>query len=230
MNFDQKLESNNNESIKTPENKIKDGVAFVFEQNPELAQIGSEEQYSEYLDTIFPDSKIKDIVYHGAPQKFDKFDLNLAKDTKAIFFTKNINETFYNEIKIAAMINIIGDGLTEEGKISDVLLNMIKEKFLKENNISFMYTVHELTDFINKYYEHDVRVFKASTIIKFDNFLRSDFNRTEKRLEDYLKDFNITGRLVNDTMINIFDSEQIQILGIQKDIENFRKFVSKKVE
>lgn len=29
--------------------------------------------YSEYLDTIFPDSKVKDIVYHGTPFEFDSF-------------------------------------------------------------------------------------------------------------------------------------------------------------
>ncbi len=35
--------------------QVKEGVDFVFEQNPELANIGNEEQYSQYLDTIFPD-------------------------------------------------------------------------------------------------------------------------------------------------------------------------------
>lgn len=34
--------------------------------NTELNTIGTEEQYSQYLNTIFPDSKIKDIVYHGS--------------------------------------------------------------------------------------------------------------------------------------------------------------------
>lgn len=43
---------------------IKPGVAELFESNPELASIGTAEQYSAYLDTIFPDSKVKDIVYH----------------------------------------------------------------------------------------------------------------------------------------------------------------------
>lgn len=56
--------------IKKP--KIKEGVNFAFEQNPELLQIGTKEQYSEYLDTIFPDSKIKDIVYHGTSDLEDK--------------------------------------------------------------------------------------------------------------------------------------------------------------
>lgn len=30
--------------------------------------------YSQYLDTIFPDSKLKDIVYHGTTAVFEKFD------------------------------------------------------------------------------------------------------------------------------------------------------------
>lgn len=44
--------------------KIKEGVAFVFEQCKELSKWGTMEEYSEYLDQIFPESKIKDIVYH----------------------------------------------------------------------------------------------------------------------------------------------------------------------
>lgn len=40
------------EDIQQP---VKEGVDFVFEQNTELASIGSTEQYSAYLETIFPD-------------------------------------------------------------------------------------------------------------------------------------------------------------------------------
>ncbi|MBP7967361.1 hypothetical protein KAZ66_03740 [Candidatus Woesebacteria bacterium] len=52
---------------------IKQGVDFVFEQNQELTQIGTKEQYSEYLDTIFSDSKVRDIVYHESSNKIEKF-------------------------------------------------------------------------------------------------------------------------------------------------------------
>jgi len=48
------------------EKPLKEGVDFTFEQNPKLASIGSKEQYSQYLDTIFPNSKVKNIVYHGS--------------------------------------------------------------------------------------------------------------------------------------------------------------------
>ena len=49
-------------------------ITKIFEANNELRNIGTEEQYSQYLDSIFPESKVKDIVYHRSPNKFDKFD------------------------------------------------------------------------------------------------------------------------------------------------------------
>ena len=58
------------EKVEQKENKIEkpqtdEGVNFVFEQNPELQKIGTKEQYSKYLENIFPKSKVKNIVYHG---------------------------------------------------------------------------------------------------------------------------------------------------------------------
>jgi hypothetical protein len=53
---------------------IKKGVQELFESTPELTRIGTPELYSQYIDTIFPDSKVKDIVYHGTDKKFDKFN------------------------------------------------------------------------------------------------------------------------------------------------------------
>lgn len=48
------------------QNKIKEGIEELFDSNPELSNIGTAEQYSAYIDSIFPDSKMKDIVYHGS--------------------------------------------------------------------------------------------------------------------------------------------------------------------
>jgi len=48
-------------------------VEELFDSNPELANIGTPEQYSQYLDTIFPDSKVKDIVYHHSDTKLTEF-------------------------------------------------------------------------------------------------------------------------------------------------------------
>ena len=71
-------------------NGVKSGVSELFESNSELVKIGSQQQYSKYLDTIFPDSKVKDIVYHGTKNELqeNKFDLSKARFEKAIFFFK----------------------------------------------------------------------------------------------------------------------------------------------
>ena len=55
------------------DSEIKGGVDSIFNEYPELENIGTKEEYSQYLETIFPNSKIKDIVYHASPNKFTKF-------------------------------------------------------------------------------------------------------------------------------------------------------------
>jgi hypothetical protein len=49
--------------------ETKEGVSDIFKQSPELASIGTSQEYSAYLDSIFPNSKVKDIVYHGTTNK-----------------------------------------------------------------------------------------------------------------------------------------------------------------
>jgi len=72
--------------------RLRIGVDYIFEQNPEISKIGTKEQYLKYLETIFPDSLAKDIVYHGTNlfrkdnQKISDLD-NLMEGT---FFTDNL--------------------------------------------------------------------------------------------------------------------------------------------
>lgn len=47
------------------EEKTQSQINDIFEIYPELKTIGTPQQYSQYLNTIFPNSKIKNIVYHG---------------------------------------------------------------------------------------------------------------------------------------------------------------------
>lgn len=77
---------NKKESKETP--KIKEGVDFVFEQNPELENIGTKEQYSEYLDTIFPESKVKYVVFKGLREDF-------FNENKPSFFTSDKDAAKY---------------------------------------------------------------------------------------------------------------------------------------
>ena len=58
-----------------PATIIREGVKEYFDSKPELAKIGTQEQYSQHLNTIFPDSTEQNIVYHGNNRGriFEKF-------------------------------------------------------------------------------------------------------------------------------------------------------------
>ena len=94
-------------------NKILKGVDFVFEQNPNLSSIGTPEQYSEYLETIFPDSKVKDIVWHGSRYTFDTF-----KKTNVNFLGLKLNRgTYFSNSLEHAKFFTVGKGKIYAAKI-----------------------------------------------------------------------------------------------------------------
>lgn len=89
----------------------------VFTMNPELATIGTPEQYSEYLTNMFPDSVVKDIVWHGSRNSFDKF-----RDTTIKFFGMNLNRGTYfsNNLDHAKFFSV------GTGNIYPAMINMKK--------------------------------------------------------------------------------------------------------
>lgn len=55
-----------------------EGINFVFKENPELEKIGTKEEYSEYLKTIFPNSKIKNIVFRAGASSEDEYSESIT--------------------------------------------------------------------------------------------------------------------------------------------------------
>ena len=87
--------------------KTKKGVDFVFEENPELDNIGTKEQYSKYLDTIFPDSKVKDILYNRSSQKIEAFDKSKTKEMNGNrFYFSTFNTGRYGQYVKMVILNI----------------------------------------------------------------------------------------------------------------------------
>jgi predicted kinase len=48
-------------------------IEDVYNSKPEYAAIGTLEQYKNYINSIFPNSTVKDIVYHGTYENFEEF-------------------------------------------------------------------------------------------------------------------------------------------------------------
>ena len=120
---------------------IKEGVPELFESNPELANIGTPQQYSQYLDSIFPESKVKlpstgetMIVYHGSNQKFDKFDKQFfGKETPEYLKSKGFWFTHSKE------------EAENYGKVTSVLLNM-KNPYVKQLSPTQPKFANQITD------------------------------------------------------------------------------------
>lgn len=86
---------------------LKEDIGFVFEQNPDLARIGTKEQYEKYLETIFPESKVKDILYHRSSQKIETFDKSKTKEINGNrFYFSPINTGRYGQHITQALLNI----------------------------------------------------------------------------------------------------------------------------
>jgi len=209
---------NNPKNINLNENKIekpqiKEGVDFVFEQNPELAEIGTKEQYSEYLETIFPESKIKDIVYHQTTSKeFDVTDWKLSRLGGAYF-------NFYNS-----------------QKTNPKLIQGMIELFSKERTIKAVVDVRNPFIINRQNYREIERKIGLST--QDISKLRSNFdlsendsvlgfaNPTQDKGEiDDLEKHSIPKDKKSSIELALFNpSNQIHILGSTQDIESFRNF------
>ena len=101
------------ESYKQMLEDIKNEPISNYEVTPEQKQ-QAQQLYSQYLDTIFPDSKVKDIVYHGTDANFDNFD-------KKYFGFKEYFGGFHFGTKRAAKTRIIE---SSSKNILNVLLNI----------------------------------------------------------------------------------------------------------
>jgi len=84
--------------------------------------------YSQYLDTIFPDSKVKDIVYHGTLDKIENFDKNrigknIIKDRpKGFYFTrKNVAENIYGSYPIVDAST--GEQILQKGNLISAVID-----------------------------------------------------------------------------------------------------------
>ncbi len=202
--FDSKKDSIENKEV------IKEGLDFVFEQNPELKKIGTKEQYCEYLDTIFPESKVKDIVYHGTINNFDEFNLDYfnsnsgSRDRKdpAFYFTSK---------KIVAKDFLFN----KNGKILSLLLNIKNPEIIdgKHKNLigkRGMTTLIDIPNFINK----------GKDGIIINDVLDINPKAGLKRVID-----GVGNEEYYSNIYATFKNNQSFILGSKQDLENFKKFV-----
>lgn len=185
---------------KVPSNKVITTTGYLADlfitpqQKQQALQL-----YSQYIDTIFPNSKVKDIVYHGSPDgRFDSFDVTKAgkttfQPTQGVYFTDSKKTAdFYAEgsIDYSQFESLEEYEAVKTAKIFTVILN-------------------------------------ASELRLVDNPQAQEKQGDAiLRTKNKLSDIGFVGEPDYAHQYIVFKPEQIHILGDKQDLEEFKKFVS----
>ena len=228
-----------------PIGEVKEGVQELFESNPELSDIGTQELYSQYLDTIFPNSEVKDIIYHGSPNTFEIFN-KLAEEiiTSTEAYADHYFFTSSRQVAQEYVDQSTPRGEMYKGteKLYSVLINAKNLKKIDFEGASWKGDFYEVRDLRKPNsrpkrfaYEQD-----ATDYTKYDpnryeitkksiSELNTDEFSEQAKKEGY--DSSVVENVqelnsVADTYA-VFNPEQIHILGSKQDIERFKEFVQR---
>ena len=200
------------ENKKNEDNKS--GVDFVFNSNPELGKIGTKEEYSQYLSTIFPRSKVKDIVYHGtSKQKYENILKNGFDPSFGKYFLTPSNHNISNDYSKFST----ADYVDRDDTIVSALINVNK------------YETHRPGDWYGSERENPSYAGKRNDtsndtmIIRRGMSIFLDKNRKDYD-EKFAKESDIVGFYV------VFSPNQIHVLGGEQDIEGFKNFVNRNTQ
>ena len=196
----------NNKSQPTIQtSKVKEGVSKIFNENLELATIGSEQEYSNYLDTVFPESKVKDIVYHGVIKGKKSYESILKNG-----FNFEISRNW--DSKNSKLKGNSGMFFSDKGTALSYGVNLDRERFPEQPD-------HIIPAILNIEYLDTSQATSSSTANKFYKD-----NKDKKNIGMFGLEGGSEG--VHDNHV-VFESEQIHILGSKKDAQGFKKFVNK---
>lgn len=179
-----------------------EGIDFVFSQSPELASIGSKAQYLQYLSTIFPNSKVKDIVYHGAnePIEGERFIKRAGATGRGIWFSGSRKYAQIQMDRAQPSESLIGRKLRGAPTMYQVVLNIKNPKNFYDASGAL------LVQTPSKFEEQYDRKSNDAALFHHPN--------SKKPVTSDSAD-----------QVVVFEPEQIHILGTKQDIEGFKSFV-----
>lgn len=206
---------------------IKNEPISNFEITPQQKQ-QAQQQYSEYLDTIFPDSKVKDIVYRGDKSKTINGVTQFIEGerTDLLFLTTNeevAKNTLYHSdfSEFIYKKNEFGDlMLTNERKPDD-------SKGLVRGPKNFIAAIVDIQKPLIKNAENQsYKNYKIEGKNEYEIIKEAKEKIKNQENDSVIVENVLEGErgILPSTTIGLSKPEQIHILGDRQDIEGFKKF------
>jgi hypothetical protein len=217
------IDSINNKVLQPNILDNQEGIDYVFQSNPELTNIGTKKQYSEYIKTIFPDSKVKDIVYHGTDNdNFKTFYRNLYS---------GIHFGTLNQAK--GRRNATDTDFKNNAKFISVVINHFNPFITKDHDweqSNYLWTSNNPDDFESlEDIDFTETLFKEKILINREDY--QDYNGNfdilkQKKYSGVIYKNIGRGENTGENSYAVFEPEQIHILGNKQDQEMFSNFVN----
>jgi predicted NAD-dependent protein-ADP-ribosyltransferase YbiA (DUF1768 family) len=199
----------------------------------------AQQQYSQYLDSVFPDSKVKDIVYRGGEKEDAKSFQYFTKNPAEAYMyakahvTKGGNITERNPIRViknniakkynlnesviwAVTDNELGiDGLEYEGLISKEDADKARKLIATNKDIKNLYRLIKLYDIVKIESESDLmKQYDDTEYLKY----KSEYDKIRKELEPFFNREEVGE--IKTAIINIVNPYKEEI--VQEDLQNDR--------
>lgn len=114
------------------------GVEEVYTPDSELAKVGTKDEYSKYLKSIFPDSEVQNVAFHDTNNEFEEF----SKSDNGIFTTGQKDWWQKAKNKRKMLIDTKKSMVVEGGINSDIT----KELFEQNPDVDTIITLGDTND------------------------------------------------------------------------------------
>lgn len=171
---------------------------YVFDNHKELSNIGSKEEYFEYIKTIFPDSSINSIFFHGGKKGIESFKKPGDKGFKASTYSGDYGIYFTSDKLLAK--HYLKSSKRSERQLYTVVLNIRNPKKT------------------NAWFALRIRKFFDKNLLYPESITINDYNKLKSEGHDSILWHGEKGEAI------VFEPEQIHILGSEKDIYSFKKW------
>ncbi|MEX0313537.1 MAG: hypothetical protein AB3N18_05125, partial [Allomuricauda sp.] len=208
---------------------VEQDINQIYKESKDLTDIGTKQQYKEYIKSIFPNSKVPNIVYHGSHNDFQKFESSKSNYKNTFYFSsahEGASEFVRQNIALA-------DGKKVGPHVKKVLLNFQNPYVEDISKLSFdSPNGYDLTKLKTPRGKMNIQDFPSD----FDgNFGYNSFlyemitDRAIERGHDgiILKNTIDTLNVETDDFI-VLNADNTHILGSDTDKKQFQEFLDKK--
>lgn len=219
----------------------KKSIAEIFHTNPDLKKIGTEEEYEEYAESIFPESALQRVVWHGVSKHKEatnkiyeegfshKETLSSKNDLEFYGFYFGDRYSHYGgptQDSIPAVLNIKKPRMINSDD-ETTLSSLDMTKGIKETyNLQDEDGIIQIGEFHGNYHisleEHDAHIENISDQVK--KVVSADPSFQD--ILNYVDKNGLDGFPLQEVVV--LDPEQIHVLGSEKDLHGFQEFISSK--